>query len=147
MRAAGALLIVAGLLVVVGAQAPWVTCSELPCSAIDPDQRTLALQVIFVRSGFEVGWGYLTAALGALIVGAGAFVTGRPAVTRVAMAAGLAVVAIGVGFALRVWVVPEYESYGPQIGFIATALGGLIAAVGDRTLRAIARRPSRSRDA
>ena len=135
MRLAGALLIVAGLLVVLGASAPWVTCSEMPCPAVDLAQRGLAFQVIFVRSGFDVGWGFLTAALGAVSLGAGALVAGRPPLARIAVAAGAAVCGIAIGFATRVWVVPEYESSGPQVGFIATALGRLIAAVGDPLLR------------
>jgi hypothetical protein len=77
----------------------------------------------------------MTALLGAVMAVSGALIAGRPALARIAMAAGLAVLAIAAAFAIRVWIAPEYWSYGPQIGFVATALGGLIGTVGDPVLR------------
>jgi hypothetical protein len=133
VRAAAALLVVAGLLLLFGAQAPWVVCSSEPCPP-GPDD-TLALQVIWTRDGLAVGWGFLTGALGLVVLGS-AWRLGRvPGAAVAARLAGLAALVISVGFAVRVWIVPEYDSYGPPLGFIATVLGALIAAIGDPVTR------------
>ena len=140
MRAASAVLVGAGLLLVLGAQAPWVTCSQEPCDGF-------GLQHIWVRSGFDVGWGAATAFLGVAIVGAAVLGARRLVGLLVAGAAGVVALAIAIAFALRVWIVPEYDSYGPQVGFVATAIGGLIAALGAPWLRTRERRESMSRRA
>jgi hypothetical protein len=133
VRAAAALLIVAGLLLLLGAQAPWVICSSDPCPPGVDD--TLALQVIWTRDGLAVGWGFVTGALGLVVLGAAARLGRVRRAVLVARLAGLAALAVALGFAVRVWIVPEYDSYGPPIGFVATVLGGLIAAFGDPVTR------------
>ena len=134
MRGAGALLVVACLLIVLGAPAPWVTCSQEPCP-LREGEGGLGLMVIFERSGLAVGWGIATVVLGLVILAIAVTGSRQPSLVPLARLAGVATLVVAVGFALRVWVVPEYESYGPRIGFLATSLGGLIAAVGDPVLR------------
>ena len=132
MRMAGPLLVVAGLLLVVGGQSPWVTCSMMPC----PDlEGGFGFMVIFERTGLDVGWGFVTAFVGIVMIAIGLARSSNPRAIVVARAAGVATLIIAAVFAARVWVVPEYYSYGPQVGFVATVLGGLIAAVGDPVLR------------
>ena len=121
MRTPAILLGVAGIIIVLGSSSDWVTCSKEPC------EEGGGLFYIFSRSGMAVGWGVLTTVLGVLIAinGLGAGHSERPPVAAAIQAA--LVLAVLIGFAIRVWIVPEYDSYGPGFGYLLTVIGALIA--------------------
>jgi hypothetical protein len=105
LRAAAALLIVAGLLLLFGAQAPWVICSMDPCPGPDGG---FGLMVIWTRSGLTVGWGFLTGVLGVVVLAAAARLGTVRRAALVARLAGLASLVVAFAFASRVWIFPEY---------------------------------------
>ena len=109
---AAAILIVGGTLVVLGSFSVWGACSSEPC-----DPELALLMHISERSGVDLGWGIVTAVLGAavLVLGVSALLGRgrRPLLERLA----------AVGILLAVGLHLYLSTYGPSAaddGFIAT---------------------------
>jgi hypothetical protein len=60
---AAAILVVGGTLVVLGSFSVWGACSQEPC-----DPELALLMHIYERSGVDLGWGIVTAVLGAAVL-------------------------------------------------------------------------------
>ena len=109
---AAAILVVGGTLVVLGSFSVWGACSSEPC-----DPEVLGLLYVYERSGVDLGWGIVTAVLGAavLVLAVGALLGRgrRPLLERLA----------AVGILLAVGLHLYLSTYGPSAaddGFIAT---------------------------
>ena len=121
MRTAAIILVVAGILIVFGSSSDWVACSKEPC------EEGGGLFHIYSRTGMTVGWGVLTTALGVLILVSALGTWRSLGLTVVTTAAAVGVLLVTAGFGARVWVFPEYDSYGPGFGYLLTVIGALIA--------------------
>src|SRR5688500_17168024 len=90
--AAAAILIAGGTLVVLGSLSPWGACAQDPC------EGDLGLMVITECSGVDLGWGIVTAALGAVLFIVGVITLRgrgpRPLVERAAAVGILLAVAV-----------------------------------------------------
>jgi hypothetical protein len=84
---------------------------------------------ILERTGMAIGWGLLTFALGGIVIAAATLGQRWPRLHDLVRPAGVVTLQMATGFGLSQWIVTEEPSHGPGIGFVATALGGLIATI------------------
>jgi len=90
---------------------------------------------LWETSGVEFGPGIATVALGILLVVVGLWALRAPVrAGRVGLLVGSAVVLTTVAFYLRMHVFTDERYYGPEMGLIVVALGGLIATFASQRL-------------
>lgn len=122
-----AALLVGGMLVVLGSFSDWGACPQEPC---DPD--LFGLMHIFERSGVDLGWGIVTAALGVAVLLLGVNTLRgrgrRPFVERLAAVSIL--LAVGVHLYLATYGGPaDMLSGPPYIGVYMTVIGAVVVLV------------------
>jgi hypothetical protein len=123
-------LILAGDLSVSGSFMTWDTCPDSSCH-----RDELALMALWETSGVEFGPGIATVLLGILLVVLGLWALRAPARARpFGLLAGVGVMLTTLGFFLRMHVFTDERYYGPDLGLIVVALGGLIAILASRRL-------------
>ncbi len=131
-------LVVAGALAVVGSLLTWDTCPDTACG-----RDELAFFILVDMSGVDWGIGFVTVALGIVLVAAGVSGRDRPtrAVARIAGVAGWLVVLTCVAFVLRMHVFTDTRFYGPGIGVFVVLFAGVVAILAARTVtRSLGRR-------
>lgn len=123
-------LILAGDLAVLGSFSTWDICPDSSCH-----RGGGALMALWETSGVEFGPGIATVALGILLVVVGLWALRAPVrAGPVGLLAGSAVVLTTVAFYLRMHVFTDERYYGPEMGLIVVALGGLIATFASQRL-------------
>jgi len=140
-----AALLLGGLVVVVGSFSDWGACASDPC-----EPELFGLMVVTPRSGIDIGWGILTAALGAaVLVLAMSALLGRdrrPILERVA-ALGI-LLAVGVHLYLSAFG-PSAADDGftgtPYIGVYVTVIGAIVVLVASRAPRRLIHEPPSGR--
>jgi len=124
MNRAAAILIAGGILVVLGSFSDWGACAQEPC-----DPELLGLMHLYERSGIDMGWGILTAALGAaaLLLGINTLRSHRRRPLFEGLAAVGIFLAVGVHLYLETYGGPANRLIGPpHIGVYMTVMGAVV---------------------
>ena len=122
-----AVLIAGGMLVVLGSFLNWGACPQEPC-----DPELIGLMHIYERTGIDLGWGIVTAALGVAVLVLGVReLRGRgrrPLLERVVSLSILFLV--GVHLYLATYGGPaDMLSGSPYLGVYMTVIGAILALV------------------
>jgi hypothetical protein len=129
LRWASGALLLGGVLSLIGSFQTWAICPDTSCG-----RDELAFFVLVDRSGVEWGEGVLTAFLGAAItlIGLWSLRSRTPKMARLASWLGLTVVVVVAVNVIRLHVLPGPRFYGPEVGVLIVAGGGLLATVAGR---------------
>lgn len=133
-------LVLAGNLSVLGSFMTWDICPDSSCH-----RGGGGFMALWPTSGVEFGPGIASVVLGILLVVVGLWALRAPGrAGPVGLLAGSAVVLTTVAFYLRMHVFTDERYYGPGMGLIVVALGGLIATLAGWPFREPADGPSMS---
>lgn len=124
-RRAAVFLGLGGLAVLYGSSVTWDVCPKIPCEGPG------GLLSLFERSGIEIGPGIVTAELGLLLamIGVNAFRRGGTSPFRIeAVALAVSAVLAVAVYLVRTYILPEFFTYGPDLGVYVVAGGAVVAA-------------------